>query len=362
MPLMSLPNELLDNIVDRIAHNAPGSLKSTALISRYFLDRCRYHLFHTIRFSASESNSKLRKMLAKNPALFCYPRTLRITQCFDFLLCDQFVVDGGLLSMVDRLDSLRNLHIVDEEHPDSIPHWDELGVGLQAAYRALLARPLIHLSICLPKGFPDHLISSISTLQTLEIDDVTDSLGDRLEVEEVSSDSSWSLRSLQHCHRGVFCTLLLRSMSPPHPMFAKLTSLTLDITRLEGHVYAWSDMPPAFRKQLLSLCLKYTGPSSRYPGNGNKNIGMSIASPASQKLNPNYSLSIRRTWGRNLTLSHLPFISTAPPPPGRATLLQPHQRPTSPPRPPIRHSRIPSIVSSLYPGRDTSTIAVDLRR
>lgn len=69
---------------------------------------------------------------------------------------------------------------------------------------------------------------------------------------------------------------LLRSMSPPHAMFAKLTHLTIDITRIEGHVFAWSKMLPAFRKHLLSLTLRYTGPSSRYPGSGNKDIGMSV--------------------------------------------------------------------------------------
>lgn len=225
-------------------------------------------------------------MLRTNPALFRYPRKLSITQCFDLMLYDEFVVEGGLLRMVEHLDNLRVLEIVDEEHPDSIPHWSDLSVALQVAYQTLLTRPLTKLSICLPKGFPDRLLSSISTLQELTINDVTESLEDEVQVGVVPSDSSWSLKTLHHCHRGVFCTPLLQSMSPPHPIFAQLTCLVIDITKLEGHVFAWSRMLPAFRKQLVSLTLRYTGPSSRYPGTGNKNVGMCAVelSSLSQKL------------------------------------------------------------------------------
>ncbi|KAJ3508553.1 hypothetical protein NMY22_g16572 [Coprinellus aureogranulatus] len=275
MSLMSLPNELLDSIVEAAVLDDSTSLKRLSLVSPFFLHRCRYHLFHTIRFSADKPSPTFQKMLTANSALFSYPRTLKITSCFDLLPQDQFTISigGGFLRMVEHFDNLRNLVIIDVKHPDSVPHWRELPAALQAAYQSLLARPLTHLTICLPKGFPGHLITSNTTLQELSLDDTTDSLED-LGAETVPSGflPSWSLVSLHHCHRGVFCMPLLQSMSPPYPMFSKLTCLALDIVKLEGHVFAWSKMLPAFRGQLSSLTLRYTGPTTCYPGSGTRDL------------------------------------------------------------------------------------------
>ncbi|KAJ3527671.1 hypothetical protein NMY22_g9697 [Coprinellus aureogranulatus] len=272
---MSLPNELLDSIVETAVLDDSTTLKRLSLVSPFFLHRCRYHLFHTIHFSADKPNPTFQKMLNANSSLFSYPRTLRITSCFDLLPQDQFTISigGGFLRMVEHFDNLRNLVITDVKHPDSVPHWSELPAALQAAYQSLLARPLTHLTICLPKGFPGHLITSNSTLQELSLDDTTDSLDD-LGAETVPSGClpSWSLVFLHHCHRGVFCMPLLQSMSPPYPMFSKLTCLALDIVKLEGHVFAWSKMLPAFRGQLSSLTLRYTGPTTSYPGSGTRDL------------------------------------------------------------------------------------------
>ncbi|TEB39470.1 hypothetical protein FA13DRAFT_3913 [Coprinellus micaceus] len=79
MPTKPLPQEILDHIVDYVAHDTPESLQNVASTSRRFLERSRRYLFRNIYFAEPLRMAPVTwKILHRNPSMFKYGRRMII--------------------------------------------------------------------------------------------------------------------------------------------------------------------------------------------------------------------------------------------------------------------------------------------
>lgn len=252
MSSASLPQELLNVIVDFVAYDMQESLKAMSLASRCFLERCQQHLFRNLSFTERPGNPGEGEMkralviLNCNPALFRHCRYLRVAA----LSPSMPTVENDLRRILGHLTRLRGLSIGLDMTTEK---WIQEG---------LFGHTLTHVHIHFDVNVPLNILYTLSHLRELRLVSSAWDLAHQPEID--AQRIPWKLKSLEYrpftpCHPR-----LLLLAGPSSPVYAELSHIRLVVATREHQRFAWSTILPACqRAPLKTMQLTYMPTSSR---------------------------------------------------------------------------------------------------
>ncbi|KAF5323953.1 hypothetical protein D9611_008223 [Ephemerocybe angulata] len=268
MSLRSLPQEILDRIIDEAADEAADeslkSLKSLSLTSRYFLQRCRFHIFsrHLISHFISD---KAHRILKHNPSLFSNVRKMRMWVWEDPLETTEdhrweLEQISRVLHKLTNLETLSILNVgaVDESSGTQTQAISYLGHFKDAFSRLFASPKLVNIEIDGFNDFPLHLLHSAPALKSL-------SVRARLSIAEdpqVDSEpkTPWQLTSLIAEDKGL-TTIHHLLKSCTNSIYANLVNLQFTIKTVQAHTNAMLIINNAAEYSALEMLdLRYCPP------------------------------------------------------------------------------------------------------
>ncbi|KAF8963763.1 hypothetical protein BDZ97DRAFT_1758373 [Flammula alnicola] len=178
---LDLPLEIAELIIDEVARqNDKQALRTMALVSPCYVDRCQKKLFHTIDLgdrciSGEEYYRRLYRILSQRPNFRSYVRDLRLVDTYVWDINKEswtWLVTED--SICDVLDLLPNLHSFSLTFNTGQPTWTSFKPCIRHALMQLAKRPsLISYSLNHIYNFPPTLLVSLAVMKHLELNDVT---------------------------------------------------------------------------------------------------------------------------------------------------------------------------------------------
>lgn len=243
----TLPQEIVEDIVDYVAQDDFESLKAIARASRCYLERARRHLFRNVYLGdVLRLPPGTWKIFHKNPSLFKYARHLVVQARLP-----GFNVTESVLREV--LGYITDLQGADIDVRWNYEKWSQFGIFD-------LCPDITHLSIHFSQVMPLTVFYSFPRLQELRITYDAHRPSSPENLESTLPTPPWHLKSLHYHISSVYhLPLLLAPSLDPH-VYGGLGHLSLDVQCMATHGFLLSRILPAcINSPLETLQLWYGG-------------------------------------------------------------------------------------------------------